>query len=177
MICWNIDLFFDGFGWNFHQAELLTQFFEFWGLLTWIQVFRGGNPWGSRGAQGPKLKLAFLDDIRHVGAQFGAACFTEEYFEDIFEFWAHPGPQDHPRGLPRGGFGHDFFKVSNPYMWVLYLGVLASLMNILKIFLSLSLSHTKGSPKGVTPGSHPNSSSGCGCTYIWLEGSKSFPRV
>ena len=56
-----------------------------------------------------------------------------------------------PVGRPRGGSGLDFFKVSNPYMWVLFLGLLASLMNILKIFLSFRPTPAPG----VTPGGQP----------------------
>ena len=60
-------------------------------------------------------------------------------------------PRVTPGGHPRGGSGRDFFKVSNPYMWVLYLGLLASLMNILKIFLSFGPTLAPG----VTPRVHP----------------------
>ena len=60
-----------------------------------------------------------------------------------------------PGGHPRGGLGLDLFKVSNPYMWVLYLGLLASLMNILKIFLSF---RPTLAPR-VTPGSRPRGGS------------------
>ena len=51
----------------------------------------------------------------HVGALFGAACVTDEDFDNNFDFWAHPGPQGHPRGSfqghPRGGSESGF--VSN----------------------------------------------------------------
>ena len=116
MIWGQIDLFINGFGWNFHQAELLTQFFEFWGLLTWIWVFRGvtqgGNPGGSRGAWGPKLKLDFLDDIGHEGALFGAACVTDEDFDNIFDFRANPGRRGPPQGSPPG-VGRDMIFWTN----------------------------------------------------------------
>ena len=60
-------------------------------------------------------------------------------------------PRVTPGGHTRGGYGGNFFKVSNPYMWVLYLELLASLMNILKIFLSFRPTP----PPRITPGGHP----------------------
>ena len=123
-VIWNS--LFNTLIWKVHLLNLLASifrpsFFVFWlrelkiGMyasflmfskdLRSILGFRSSGPeyWGRpRGPLSPKLKLAILDNIGHVGTLFGAAWVTNHEFDTEKIFGVPPDPQGHPRESPRG---------------------------------------------------------------------------
>ena len=66
--------------------------------------------------------------------------------------WLTLAPRITPGVTPGVACEVIYFKLSNPFMWVLYLVLLESLLTILKIFLNFGQTLAPGSPQGVTQG-------------------------
>ena len=131
-----------------------------------ILGFKSSGPgyWGRpRGPLSPKLKLAILDNIGHVGTLFGAAWVTNHEFDTEKFFGVPPYPQGHPRGSPWVAHNIIFFKQRNPIMWVLYLVLLESQIT------TLTLKKIFGVPltPRVTPGGHPGG--GVDDMIFWIK--------